>query len=181
MAFYYCKYKEFKSSWVRASQIYSNIYPTRCNFTQFIHSWKLLYMFRVLLPPIIRCAYECMYSIWYLSHRYCYLQLSWRSWNRFECAVGGVRHPQHTQSGLCDASCWIYIRMFLQVFSSSSSILDQFILNVWTSLNACIGFFEASWSIVSSSYAVLFTQQLFASHNSFPYTLKKKGVLSIAM
>jgi hypothetical protein len=26
-----------------------------------------------------------------LSHRYCYLPLSWKSWNRFECAVGGVR------------------------------------------------------------------------------------------
>jgi hypothetical protein len=32
----------------------------------------------------------------YLSRRYCYLPLSWKSWNRFECAVGGVRHPQHT-------------------------------------------------------------------------------------
>jgi hypothetical protein len=21
------------------------------------------------------------------------------SWNRFECAVGGIRHPQHTQTG----------------------------------------------------------------------------------
>jgi hypothetical protein len=27
-----------------------------------------------------------------LSHRYCYLPLSWwKSWNWFECAVGGVR------------------------------------------------------------------------------------------
>jgi hypothetical protein len=26
-----------------------------------------------------------------LSHRYCYLLLSWKSWNRFECAVGGIR------------------------------------------------------------------------------------------
>jgi hypothetical protein len=34
-----------------------------------------------------------------LSHRYCYLPLSWKSWNWFECAVGGVRHPQHTQTG----------------------------------------------------------------------------------
>jgi hypothetical protein len=25
-----------------------------------------------------------------LSHRYCYLQLSWKSWNWFECAVGWV-------------------------------------------------------------------------------------------
>jgi hypothetical protein len=28
--------------------------------------------------------------MWYLSHRYCYLPLSWKSWNWFECAVGGV-------------------------------------------------------------------------------------------
>jgi hypothetical protein len=65
---------------------------------QFIYIWKLLYMFRVVLPPIIRSAFNCIYSIWYLSHRYCYLPLSWKSWNSFECAVGGVRHPQHTQS-----------------------------------------------------------------------------------
>jgi hypothetical protein len=38
--------------------------------------WKLLYMFRVLPPPIIGSAYNCIYSIWYLSHRYCYLPLS---------------------------------------------------------------------------------------------------------
>ena len=37
--------------------------------------WKLLYMFRVVSPPIITSAYNCIYSIWYLSHRYCYLSL----------------------------------------------------------------------------------------------------------
>jgi hypothetical protein len=52
--------------------------------------WKLLYMFRVVPPPIIRSAYNCIYSIWYLSDRYCYLPLSLKSWNWFECAVGGV-------------------------------------------------------------------------------------------
>jgi hypothetical protein len=57
-----------------------------------VYIWKLLYMFRVVLPPIIRSLDNCIYSIWYLSHRYCYLPLSWNSWNRFECAVGGVRH-----------------------------------------------------------------------------------------
>jgi hypothetical protein len=56
--------------------IFQYIYPTRCNVTQFIYIWKLLYMFRVVLPPIIRSAYNCTYSIWYLSHRYCYLPLS---------------------------------------------------------------------------------------------------------
>jgi hypothetical protein len=55
-------------------------------------------MFRVVLPPITRSVFNCIYSIWYLSHRYCYLPLSWKSWNRFECAVGGVLntlHPLH--------------------------------------------------------------------------------------
>jgi hypothetical protein len=55
-------------------------------------------MFPVVLPPIIRSAYNCIYSIWFLSHRYCYLPLSWESWNWFECAVGGVCHPQHPHS-----------------------------------------------------------------------------------
>ena len=48
--------------------------------------WKLLYMFWVVFLPIICSAYNCIYSIWYLSHRYCYLPLSWKSWNWFECA-----------------------------------------------------------------------------------------------
>ena len=48
--------------------------------------WKLLYMFRVVPPPIIRGANNCIYSIWYLSHRYYYLPLSWKSWNWFEYA-----------------------------------------------------------------------------------------------
>ena len=34
--------------------------------------WKLLYMFRAVPPPIIRSANNCIYSICYLSHRYCY-------------------------------------------------------------------------------------------------------------
>jgi hypothetical protein len=37
--------------------------------------WKLLYMFWVVTPPIIRSANNCIYSIWYLSHRYRYLPL----------------------------------------------------------------------------------------------------------
>jgi len=55
--------------------MYSNTYPTRCKFTQFIYIWKLLYMFRVVPPPIIKSAYNYIYSIWYLSHGYCYLLL----------------------------------------------------------------------------------------------------------
>ena len=62
-------------------------------------NWKLLYMFRVVPPPILRSASNCVYVIWHFSHRNSYLPLSWKSWNRFECAVGSVRHPQHTQTG----------------------------------------------------------------------------------
>ena len=38
--------------------------------------WKLLYMFWVVPPPIIRSANNCIYNICYLSHRYCYLPLA---------------------------------------------------------------------------------------------------------
>jgi hypothetical protein len=79
----------FWRPWVRASQIYSSIYPTRCNFTQCIYFWKLLYMFRVSLPPIIRSAYNCIYSIWYLSDRSCYLPLL------RQVAVAISTHPWH--------------------------------------------------------------------------------------
>ena len=60
---------------------YSVIYPTSCNVTQFIYLWKMLYMFRVVCPPIISSTHKCIYSIWHLSDRNCYLPLSWRSWN----------------------------------------------------------------------------------------------------
>jgi hypothetical protein len=41
--------------------------------------WRLFYMFRVVPPLINRSPYNFIYSIWYLSHRYCYLTLSWKS------------------------------------------------------------------------------------------------------
>ena len=101
--------------------------------------WKLLYMFLVVPPPIIRSANNCIYSIWYLSHRYCYLPLSWKSWNWFECAVGGVQIPDAVDTVLCApddgwwyhpkhveqfphkincvtfASCWIFIGTFYAI------------------------------------------------------------------
>ena len=41
---------------------------------------KLLYMFRVVHPLIIRGTYNCNYSTWYWLTRYCYLPLMQRSW-----------------------------------------------------------------------------------------------------
>ena len=67
--------------------------------------WKMLYLFRVVPPSIIRSAYNCIYSIWYLSHRYCYLPLSWKSWNWFECAVGSSSDACLHKCGRLHESC----------------------------------------------------------------------------
>jgi len=56
------------------ANIVQSIYNKMQRYTVY-YIWKLLYMFRVLLPPINRSSYNCIYSIWYLSDRYCYLLL----------------------------------------------------------------------------------------------------------
>jgi hypothetical protein len=85
-----------------------------------VYIWKLLYMFRVVLPPIIRNAYNCIYSIWYLSHRYCYLPLSWKSWNWFECAgsnsstIAADSSNSVTNTRCCRCSCmrsWWWVKL----------------------------------------------------------------------
>ena len=56
-----------------------------------------------ILPPIIRSAYNCIYSIWYLSHRYCYLPLSSRSSTppRYLHPSSGAHTTASTASGIC--------------------------------------------------------------------------------
>ena len=85
--------------------ILSNIYPTRCNFTQFIYIWKLLYMFRVVPPPIIRSAYNYIYNTWYLSHRYCYLPLSWMRWS---CGSNSSTIAADSSNGVTNSRCCRY-------------------------------------------------------------------------
>ena len=51
---------------------------------------KLLYVFRVVTPPIVRSTYNCNYSIGHWSNRLCYLPLWWRSWN-FQLFTAGPR------------------------------------------------------------------------------------------
>jgi len=46
-------------------------------------------MFRVVTPPIIRSAYNCIYSIWYLSHRDKY-QMLWIQLYAFQMMGGGT-------------------------------------------------------------------------------------------
>ena len=56
------------------------VWPTRCNITQFFISVNCPTCFR-WIPHPSSGAQHCIYSIWYLSNRYCYLPLSWLSWN----------------------------------------------------------------------------------------------------
>ena len=69
---YQIQFAFFRLIVITKINLYSYVYPTRCNVTQFIYFWKLIYMFRMVYPPIIRSTYNCIYSIWYLSNRNCY-------------------------------------------------------------------------------------------------------------
>jgi hypothetical protein len=69
-------------------------------------------MFRVVLPPSIRSAYNCIYSIWYLSHRYCYLPLVtvWQIPDAVDTVVyapddGWWYHPKHVEQILDKINC----------------------------------------------------------------------------
>jgi len=46
---------------------------------------------------------NCIYSIWYLSHRYCYLPLSWRSSSFSTIAVGSSNGVTNTRC--CRYTC----------------------------------------------------------------------------
>jgi len=74
-------------------------------------------MFRVVPPAIIRSANNCIYSIWYLSDRYCYLPIAAGSSNGLT-NDGWKYHPKHVEqfpdiNKLRNvASCWIYIGIY---------------------------------------------------------------------
>ena len=93
--------------WFRASLIYINSCPTRCNTKQSIYySASSLYMFRVSTTPIIRSTQNCNYSL-----RYCAAWPRWREvaaqkiWPVPEAVVtvlctpdyGCVWHPKHVE------------------------------------------------------------------------------------
>ena len=61
----------FYVQWSVHCVICVNNYPTSCNNIQFIYICKLLYMFQVVSPPIIRSSYYCIYSNGLDNARYC--------------------------------------------------------------------------------------------------------------
>jgi hypothetical protein len=73
--------------------------------------WKLLYIFRVVPSPIIRRAHNCIYSIWYLSHRYCSLPLKWQT------AVTVWQIPHAVDTVVCPADDgWWYHPKHIEQF-----------------------------------------------------------------
>jgi hypothetical protein len=69
-------------------------------------------MFRVVHPPIIRSAYNCNYSICYLSHRYCYHALRSRGVVGGElellCRSNSVTRAAGSSNGVINTNCWRY-------------------------------------------------------------------------
>ena len=72
----------FLCTWVRASWIEFNSFPTRCDLFSLLHYCRQLYMFRVL-TPIIRSSYNCKYY-----HSPSLLSWNWFSFNSTTKADG---------------------------------------------------------------------------------------------
>ena len=72
---------QFLCLWFRASLIYINTCPTRCNKERSIYySASSLYMFLVSTTPIIRSTQNCNYSLRYWSYFLCsYVPPTWPS------------------------------------------------------------------------------------------------------
>jgi hypothetical protein len=82
---------------------YVPIYIQKMQRYTVYYIWKLLYMFQVVFPPIIRSTSTFIYSVWYLSHRYCYLPLSWKS--SISSKIGAGCSNGVTNTRCCRYSC----------------------------------------------------------------------------
>jgi len=65
---------------------------------------KLLFIFRVVTPPIIRSTYNCNYCTWHCSNRLCYLPLSWSSWYG---SRGGLTSARCCNYSYMCSWCWV--------------------------------------------------------------------------
>ena len=70
--------------------------------------WKLLYMFRMVPSPIISSA-NFIYSIWYLSQRYCYLPLSVGTGLSVLWVAYGVTHTRCCRYSCLRSWWWVMI------------------------------------------------------------------------
>jgi hypothetical protein len=83
---------------MKITYYYSNIYPTRCNVTQFILYGNCSTCFGWYHHPSsgAQTTVSTASGICQIVTAICRYRR--KIWNWFECAVGGVCHPQHTQT-----------------------------------------------------------------------------------
>jgi len=94
-------------------------------------------MFRVVSPPIIRSANNCIYSIWYSSHRYCYLPLTLHSLFYLETAlhVSGGTSTHHQER----KQLYLQYLVFVTPLLLPAANATQFILS--GNCSTCFGWY----------------------------------------
>ena len=79
-------------------------FPTRCNITRFIYSWKTALHVSGVISTHHQEHTQLYLQYMVLVKHYCYLQLFWKCGNWFECGVGivliyrSIQFPHHTQT-----------------------------------------------------------------------------------
>jgi len=142
--------------WFRASLVYINNRPTRCNTKQSIYySVSSLYMFRVSKTLIIRSSQNCNYSLRYWSLQCRQASLSTLEGQIPEAVVTGlwtpdddcVWHPKHVQWTcriinrlLCVASRWTVINIYMWNRSCWKCIKFQGLYKktLWDRMRKCV-------------------------------------------
>ena len=89
----YCDLVHFRYESYKVScepHIPFDIFPKKCNITQFIYFWKPALHVSGGISTHHQEHIRLYLQYLVLVKRYCYLPLLWESWNWFECGVGIV-------------------------------------------------------------------------------------------
>jgi len=129
----------------RASLIYINNGPTRCNIKQSIYySARSLYMFRVSTTPTIRSTQNCNYSLRYWSY---FVQLPPSNVVKLATLDGGsCRVPEAVVTVLCapdDGCAWRlkHVEWTCRIINRLLCVASR-----WTIINVCVFYeFEQMW------------------------------------
>jgi hypothetical protein len=180
----------FRSWWINGTmhRIFKYISKKMQGYTVYLYL-ELVYIFRVVPPPIIRSTHKSIYSFWYLSNRWNWVptlprqrQVAITVWqipdvvDKVVCAPDDVwrYHPKHVEqcpdiNKLCNfASCWMYIGIYLRC--TEHWTLKKYRIFVKLRRGSCI-FFTISYSLFLKLQApfFLYIRQpfLFSPENAF--------------
>jgi len=138
--------------WIRASLIYIDNCPTRCNTKQSIYYYaSSLYMFRMSTTPIIRSTQNCNYSLRYCSATSIqrgHGKLAWPRWREVaaqkiwpvpEAVItvlctpddGCGWHPKHVQWTCRIINRLLYVASRWTIINTETNISDICICNIF--------------------------------------------------